>query len=230
MKLLINSSDCILDSNFEFNIKTNVDISNFSSCILEYINIPITWNNINETNNIIRLVENTIVTVIYLPVAQYKNFNQISSQLMISLNIYSTNKDYIVNYNQQTSTYQIKSNSVFSIKFNTILSRIFGISDLEYVNVTRVESTKKADLTYDNFFINMDFLQPEIINRRHIMYNFIIPIEKINENLVNQYYFKYNINEIRKISNYLQNIRIIFYDNYSVKIYAHHFSILLKFN
>ena len=70
MKLLINSSDCILDSNFEFNIKTNVDISNFRTCILEYINIPITWNNINETNNIIRLVENTIVTVIYLPVAQ----------------------------------------------------------------------------------------------------------------------------------------------------------------
>ena len=90
---------------------------------------------------------------------------------MISLNIYSTSKDYIVNYNQQTSTYQIKSNSVFSIKFNEILSRIFGISDLEYVNVTSVESTKKADLTYDNFFINMDFLQPEIINRSHIMYN-----------------------------------------------------------
>ena len=126
----------------------------------------------------IHLLENNIVTVIYLPVAQYKNFNQISSQLMISLNINSTNKDYIVIYNQKTSIYKIKSNSVFSINFNSILSRILGMSENEYVNVTIVERIKKADLTYDNFYINMDFLQPEISTNHYFLYNFIIPMKE----------------------------------------------------
>ena len=53
MKILINSSDCVIDSNFEYNVRYNIDTSTFNSCTFEYIDNPITWNNINSNNNAI---------------------------------------------------------------------------------------------------------------------------------------------------------------------------------
>ena len=226
MKLLINSSDYILDSNLEFNIKTNIDTTNFNSCTSQYIDIPITWNNINEFNNVILIIEKNIVTNIYLPEAQYLNYNQISSQLMITINIYSTNKNYIVNYNQQTRKYTIKNNNLFSFKFNTLLAKVLGVH-AEYINTSIVESFKICNLFYNNIFINFDLLQPEILTN-NVWYNYLIPIENIDDNIVNKFTLKNQSNQINKMYSYINNIKINFIDCYNNKIFPDTFFILLK--
>ena len=227
MKILINSSDCVIDSNFEYNVRYNIDTSTFNSCILEYIDIPITWNNINSNNNAIQLIENNIMTDILLPDGQYLNFNQISSQLMISLNIYSVNKNYIVNYNQQTRKYTIKNNNIFSLKINYYLAKLLGLQD-EYNNVTIAESYKICNLSYNNFYINIDFLQPEILTKNNSWYNFLVPIENINDNIVNKFSFKHQSNHINKTYCYLKTIKINFIDSDNHKVFPDTFILLLN--
>ena len=75
MKILINSSDCVIDSNFEYNVRYNIDTTNFNSCTLECIDIPITWSNVRKNNNAFQLIENNSLLTILLPETQYQNFN-----------------------------------------------------------------------------------------------------------------------------------------------------------
>ena len=129
---------------------------------------------------------------------------------MISLNIYSLSKDYIVNYNQQTRKYNIKSNKIFSIKFNDILANILGMHQ-EYINTNSVESYTICNLFYANFYINVDCLMPEILTSNNKWYNYLIPIKKFQENIVNNFDYK-KANQINETYCFLNNIKINYID------------------
>ena len=85
---------------------------------------------------------------------------------MITLNLNSINKNYNVNFNQQTKKYVIRSNNIFSIKFNSILANLLGMSN-ECLSTTIVESARQCDLIYFSYFINFDFLIPEILTNNN---------------------------------------------------------------
>ena len=223
----MNSNDCVMDANLEYNVKTNLDLTQFNNCVLEYVDVPVTWDNLNVYNNTIQLFENNTMIPIYIPYGQYLNYNQISSQLMISLNLQSVNKNYIINFDQKTKKYFIKSNNVFSIKFNSILANLLSMSN-EYLSTTIVESARQCDLIYFSNFINFDFLLPEILTNQNRFYNFMIPVKNINDNITNNFEYK-QANQISKSYSNINNIKFSFIDNLNNKIYPKNFVILMSF-
>ena len=98
----------------------------------------------------------------------------------------------------------------------------------EYLNTNCVESARQCDLIYFSYFINFDFLIPEILTNNNRFYNFMIPVKNMNDNITNNFEYK-QANQISKSYSYINNIKFTFIDNLHNKIYPKNFVILMSF-
>ena len=98
----------------------------------------------------------------------------------------------------------------------------------EYNNATIAESYKICNLSYNNFFANIDFFKPEILTHNNSWYNYLIPIENINDNIVNKFILNHQSNQINKTYCYLNTIKINFKDINNHKIFPDTFILLLN--
>ena len=122
MLLLIDSKQRQLTTentnNFTVNLQTPLS---FNKCTLKYFESPLTWFNINETNNYMVLTEGAATINITIPPGYY-NINRLINTISIYLNgMTSINIDYSESTGRVTFSSAINVGLVFQNSLDSVL-------------------------------------------------------------------------------------------------------------
>jgi hypothetical protein len=195
--ILINSKNKTRGDNNNFYISFDEPIMNVHEIKLLHVNIPVTWYNINQYNNVINFNEGGPDLQASLPQGNY-TVADLQTQIKTSMEAVGA-LTYTVTYSNVTMKLTITGSGVYSLNFNNNSSEIWqmlGYDNINYPSLLSQVAPNVIDLTPIKQILIMI---PELgligrSSNTNNEYTFIVPVN-VNRSEVINYNDNINFNQ-----------------------------------